>query len=140
MVESVDEIGDGVTLQILTVFPGFVLQQIMNSLAVRQVLPKGVGRTELVWTCFGYASDDAKMTELRLKQSNLVGPAGYISLEDGAATRCVQRGAAGASERSSFVAMGGRGVESNESRVTETSVGRLGQQYPGALGAFSPVP
>src|SRR5881394_4024097 len=81
MLESVDEIGDGVTLQILTVFPGFVLQQIMNSLAVRQVLPKGVGRTELVWTCFGYASDDAKRTELRMKQSNLVGPAGYISLE-----------------------------------------------------------
>src|SRR5256714_826546 len=128
MLESVDEIGDGVTLQILTVFPGFVLQQIMNSLAVRQVLPKGVGRTELVWTCFGYASDDAKMTELRMKQSNLVGPAGYISLEDGAATGFVQRGAAGASERSSFVEMGGRTGESDESRGTETSVRGLWQE------------
>jgi phenylpropionate dioxygenase-like ring-hydroxylating dioxygenase large terminal subunit len=129
MLESVDEIGDCITLQILTVFPGFVLQQIMNSLAVRQVLPKGVGRTELVWTCFGYASDDAKMTELRLQQSNLVGPAGYISLEDGAATGFVQRGVAGASARASVVEMGGRGVESNESRVTETSVRGLWQQY-----------
>src|SRR5256884_8563172 len=101
----------------------------MNSLGVRQVLAKGVGRTELVWTCFGYASDDEKMAELRLKQSNLVGPAGYISLEDGAATGFVQRGAAGASERSSFVEMGGRTVESNESRVTETSVRGLWQQY-----------
>src|SRR6266702_2166256 len=64
MLESVDEFGDGVTLQILTVFPGFVLQQIMNCLAVRQVLPKGVNRTELVWTAFGYASDDEKMAEL----------------------------------------------------------------------------
>src|SRR5437899_688175 len=134
MLESVDEIGDGVTLQILTVFPGFVLQQIMNSLAVRQVLPKGVRRTELVWTCFGYASDDARMTELRMKQANLVGPAGYISLEDGAATGFVQRGAAGASERASFVEMGGRTVESNESRVTETSVRGLWQQYRRHMG------
>jgi terephthalate 1,2-dioxygenase oxygenase component alpha subunit len=134
MLDSVDEIGDGVTLQILTVFPGFVLQQIMNCLAVRQVLPKGVGRTELVWTAFGYASDDDKMAELRLKQSNLVGPAGYISLEDGAATGFVQRGAAGASERSSFVEMGGRTVESNESRVTETSVRGLWQQYRRHMG------
>jgi anthranilate 1,2-dioxygenase large subunit/terephthalate 1,2-dioxygenase oxygenase component alpha subunit len=134
MLESVDEIGDGVTLQILTVFPGFVLQQIMNSLAVRQVLPKGVGRTELVWTCFGYASDDANMTELRMKQSNLVGPAGYISLEDGAATGFVQRGAAGAAARASVVEMGGREVASNESRVTETSVRGLWQQYRKHMG------
>src|SRR6266516_1080847 len=134
MLESVDEFGDGVTLQILTVFPGFVLQQIMNCLAVRQVLPKGVAGTELVWTAFGYASDDEKMAELRLKQSNLVGPAGYISLEDGAATGFVQRGVAGASARASVVEMGGRGAESNESRVTETSVRGLWQQYRKHMG------
>ena len=129
MLESVDEFGDGITLQILTVFPGFVLQQIMNSLAVRQVLPKGLGRTELVWTAFGYASDDEGMTERRMKQANLVGPSGYISLEDGAATGFVQRGVQGAGSHASVVEMGGRGVESNESRVTETSVRGLWQQY-----------
>jgi len=129
MLESVDEYGDGVTLQILTVFPGFVLQQIMNCLAVRQVLPKGLGRTELVWTAFGYASDDDKMTERRIRQSNLVGPSGYISLEDGAATGFVQRGVHGASAHASVVEMGGRSVESNESRVTETSVRGMWQQY-----------
>jgi phenylpropionate dioxygenase-like ring-hydroxylating dioxygenase large terminal subunit len=134
MLESVDEIGDGVTLQILAVFPGFVLQQIMNCLAVRQVLPKGVGRTELVWTAFGYASDDEPMTERRLRQSNLVGPSGYISLEDGAATGFVQRGAAAASERASVVEMGGRGAESSESRLTETSVRGFWQQYRACMG------
>src|SRR5258705_8172234 len=98
MLESVDEIGDGVTLQILAVFPGFVLQQIMNCLAVRQVVPRGIGATELVWSCFGYASDDETMTERRLRQANLVGPAGFISLEDGAATGFVQRGVRGAAD------------------------------------------
>ena len=134
VIESVDEIGDGITLQILAVFPGFILQQIMNSLAVRVMLPKGVGRCELVWTCFGYASDDAKMTELRLKQSNLIGPAGYISMEDGAATSFVQRGVAGAPLQASFVEMGGRGVGSDESRVNETSVRGMWQAYRKHMG------
>ena len=134
MLESVDEFGDGVTLQILTVFPGFVLQQIMNCLAVRQVLPKGVAGTELVWTVFGYAGDDEKMNERRMRQSNLVGPAGYISLEDGAATGFVQRGVAGASARASVVEMGGGSVESNESRITEASVRGFWKQYRRHLG------
>jgi anthranilate 1,2-dioxygenase large subunit/terephthalate 1,2-dioxygenase oxygenase component alpha subunit len=129
LLESVDEYGDGITLQILTVFPGFVLQQIMNCLAVRQVLPKGAGRTELAWTAFGYASDDAKMTERRIRQANLVGPSGYISLEDGAATGFVQRGVQGGAAHASVVEMGGRGVESSESRVTETSVRGLWREY-----------
>jgi anthranilate 1,2-dioxygenase large subunit/terephthalate 1,2-dioxygenase oxygenase component alpha subunit len=93
------------------------------------VLPKGLGRTELVWTAFGYASDDDEMAERRMKQANLVGPSGYISLEDGAATGFVQRGVQGAAGHASVVEMGGRGVASSESRVTETSVRGLWQEY-----------
>src|ERR1700704_5601947 len=61
--DSVDEIGDGVTLQILSVFPNFALQQIHNSIAVRLVLPKGPDETELQWTYFGFEDDDAAMPE-----------------------------------------------------------------------------
>ncbi len=134
LLEAVDEIGDGISLQILGVFPGFVLQQILNSLAVRQVLPKGVTDTELAWTCFGYAADDEAMTERRLKQANLIGPAGYISMEDGAATSFVQRGVQGAAARAAVVEMGGRGVASDESRVSETSVRGLWQAYRRHMG------
>jgi hypothetical protein len=122
MLDSVDEHGDGITLQILTVFPGFVLQQIMNSLAVRQVLPKGVHGTELVWTAFGYAGDDERMTERRLKQANLIGPAGYISLEDGAVGSFVQRGITGAGDESEVLEMGGRDWRSQDTRATESSL------------------
>ncbi|MGH8519285.1 MAG: aromatic ring-hydroxylating oxygenase subunit alpha, partial [Panacagrimonas sp.] len=82
VLDQVDEFGDGVSIQILSLFPGFVLHQIRNSLAARQVVPKGVGRTELHWTLFGFADDDEAMTRRRLLQANLVGPAGYISMED----------------------------------------------------------
>ena len=129
ILEQVDEFGDRVSIQILSLFPGFVLHQIRNSLAARQVVPRGVDRTELHWTLFGFADDDDAMTRRRLLQANLVGPAGYISMEDGAATGFVQRGVAGAPERASVIAMGGADVGSQESRITETAVRGLWQAW-----------
>ena len=129
VLQQVDEFGDGVSIQILSLFPGFVLHQIRNSLAARQVVPKGVERTELHWTLFGFADDDEAMTKRRLLQANLVGPAGYISMEDGAATGFVQRGVAGSPERASVIEMGGSGVGSGDSRITETAVRGLWQAW-----------
>ena len=122
VLEQVDEFGDRVSIQILSLFPGFVLHQIRNSLAARQVVPKGIERTELHWTLFGFADDDEAMTRRRLLQANLVGPAGYISMEDGAATGFVQRGVAGSPERASVIEMGGSTIGSGDSRITETAV------------------
>jgi len=122
LLEQVDELGDNVAIQILSLFPGFVLHQIRNSLATRQVVPKGIDRTELHWTLFGFADDDEAMLRRRLLQANLVGPAGYISMEDGAATGFVQRGVAASPDRASVIEMGGAAIGSGDSRVTETAV------------------
>ncbi|MGZ5864345.1 MAG: Rieske 2Fe-2S domain-containing protein [Xanthobacteraceae bacterium] len=134
LLKSVDEFGDGIGLQILSVFPGFILQQIRNSLAVRRIVPMGTERTELVWTMFGFADDDAAMDELRLRQANLVGPAGFISMEDGAATGFVQRGARGADDELSVIEMGGKGIGSEESRVSEAAVRGFWNTYRGLMG------
>ena len=134
LLNNVDEFGDGIGLQILSVFPGFVLQQIRNCLAVRRVVPQGLDRTELVWTCFGFATDDDAMTELRLRQANLIGPAGLISMEDGAAAGFVQRGTAGAPEEASLVEMGGSGTASEESRVSEAAVRGFWKDYRRHMG------
>src|ERR1700733_5183973 len=40
LLQGFDEYHDGVTLQILSVFPTFVLQQIQNTIAVRQIVPR----------------------------------------------------------------------------------------------------
>jgi phenylpropionate dioxygenase-like ring-hydroxylating dioxygenase large terminal subunit len=133
ILNQVDELGDGVAIQILSMFPGFVLHQIRNSLAARQVVPKGIDRTELHWTLFGFADDDEAMTRRRLLQANLVGPAGYISMEDGAATGFVQRGIAGSPERASFIEMGGSTIASGDSRITETAVRGLWKAWRGHM-------
>lgn len=129
LLDGFDEWPDGITLQILSVFPGFVLQQIRNCLAVRQLLPKGAKRSELNWTYIGFADDTLEQTRARLKQSNLVGPAGFISMEDGAVGGFVQRGIAGAADQQAIVEMGGDEVASGEGRATETSVRGFWKAY-----------
>jgi len=134
LLDSVDEFGDGIQLQILTVFPGFVLQQIQNCLAVRQVLPKGPDAMELCWTYFGFADDTPEMRTRRLRQLNLVGPAGYVSMEDGCVGGFVRRGAAAAADEVSVVNMGGDGTESAETRATEASVRGFWKAYRRYMG------
>lgn len=122
LLQGFREFDDGITLQILSVFPGFVLQQIQNCLAIRQVLPRGVDSTDLNWTYLGYADDTTAQREVRLKQANLIGPAGFVSMEDGAVGGFVQRGIAAAGDEQAVIEMGGDSTSSSPSRVTEASV------------------
>jgi phenylpropionate dioxygenase-like ring-hydroxylating dioxygenase large terminal subunit len=122
LLDNTDEFGDGCHMQILTVFPGFVLQQIQNALAIRQVLPKGLERTALNWTYIGFADDTPKMRTRRLRQNNLAGPAGYVSMEDGCVGGFVQRGIATAGEERAVLEMGGAEAVAEGTRATEASV------------------
>jgi anthranilate 1,2-dioxygenase large subunit len=133
--DTVDEIGDGVTLQILSVFPNFVLQQIHNAVALRLILPKGPDQTELQWTYIGFADDDPAMTERRLQQANLVGPAGYVSMEDGAVGGFIQRALPGAEDECSVIEMGGFDHASDETRATEAAVRGFWNAWRHAMGA-----
>ena len=129
LLQGFDEFPDGITLQILSVFPTFVLQQIQNAIAVRQIVPRGVGSTDLNWTILGFADDTAEQRLARLKQANLVGPAGYVSMEDGCVGGFVQRGIAGSPNEQAVLEMGGSGAASSESRVTEASVRGFWKAY-----------
>ena len=129
LLEAMDEYGDGITLQILTVFPGFILQQIRNAIAVRQIRPCGIDKTELHWTYLGFEDDDEAMMKRRLKQNNLAGPAGFISMEDGVVGYYVQRAIQGVDEDSGVIAMGGHTVESQDFRATETAVRGFWKKY-----------
>jgi len=59
------EWGDNTTLVILSIMPSLVIQQIQNTLAVRQILPKSESEFELIWTYFGYEDDDEELTVRR---------------------------------------------------------------------------
>ena len=84
------ELGDNITNGIQTTFPTFVLQQILNPLAVRQLVPRGVGRCGLPWSIRGFWDEQDAMTELRLKGNDLAGPGGHGCVEGGGVRRAAQ--------------------------------------------------
>ena len=136
LIESRQEFDDGITVAIQSIFPTCVNQQIYNTLALRQAIPQGVDRTELHWTFFGYADDDPELRAMRLKQANLIGPAGYVSMEDGMIGEYVQRGIQGTGmDRNAVMEMGGREIESTMgSRATETTLRGFWTGYRAVMG------
>ena len=118
-----------------TLFPSTVIQQIHNTLAVRQVLPKSAGVFVLVFHFFGYADDDPALRRLRLKQANLAGPAGYISMEDTEATELVQRGIESCEDSDgSFMAMGDEASDQGTSLITEHMIRSFWRGYRDLMG------
>lgn len=129
LLDAADEHGDGVRQQILSVFPSFAMQRTYNVMAIRQFVPRGVDRTDLNWIYLGYADDAPELRRRRLKQLNLAGPAGFVSMEDGCIGNFVERGAAAAPRGVSLLEMGGAGTESQDTRATETSIRGFWQMW-----------
>jgi phenylpropionate dioxygenase-like ring-hydroxylating dioxygenase large terminal subunit len=122
LLDAVDEHGDQVRQQIISVFPNVVVQRTQNVIAIRHFLPRGVGKTDLHWIYLGYADDTPEMRTRRLRHLNLTGPAGYVSLEDGCIGGFVTRGAAAAAAQTTIMEMGGAGTEPQNTRATETAI------------------
>jgi anthranilate 1,2-dioxygenase large subunit len=125
----VQEYDEPTTNHIQAIFPQLVIQQIHNTLVARQLLPKGPGNFELVFHFFGYADDTPELRALRIKQANLVGPAGYISMEDTEATELVQRGTAGDPKAHSVIDMGIGNPGQQDSMISEGLVRRFWAGY-----------
>jgi len=134
VVESVDEYGDAVSVQILTIMPGMVLQQVRNTIAVRVIRPRGVDKTELEWIHLGFDTDDEAMTERRLRQGNLIGPAGYIAMEDGCIGGFVQRALQSNDDGAGLVMMGGHEAVSQPFRASEAAIRGFWKHYRALMG------
>src|SRR5690625_983276 len=71
------------TAVMITLFPSLIIQQQVNSVSTRHIHPNGHGSFDFVWTHFGFEDDTPEMTQRRLIQANLFGPAGFVSADDG---------------------------------------------------------
>jgi anthranilate 1,2-dioxygenase large subunit/terephthalate 1,2-dioxygenase oxygenase component alpha subunit len=113
----------GTTLAIQSIFPNFICQQIYNSIALRCCVPKGPEDCELVWWVLGTDEDTAAQHDIRVTQSNMIGPAGLISMEDGVVGGWVQRASRRDGDATTVLEMGGHDVAPSEnSRATEVSI------------------
>ncbi|MFM9882124.1 MAG: aromatic ring-hydroxylating oxygenase subunit alpha [Burkholderiales bacterium] len=135
IIEQWDERGDGITLAIQTAFPSFLLAQINNTMATRVIVPRGVNGSELMWTILGYADDDEAKTAIRLRQGNMIGPSGFISLEDGMVGSYIQRAIVADRDKSALLEMGGDSIETiRNSRASECGVRGFYTAYRELMG------
>lgn len=123
------EFPDENTVVMQTIFPALIVQQQTNTLALRQIVPRGPQEFDLIWDFFGYADDDEQMTGYRLKQANLMGPSGLVSIDDTEALEVCQKSFAESSERSAFVELGGLGWENVNHMVTESAIRAMYRCY-----------
>ncbi len=109
------------TAVMTTIFPSLIIQQQVNSLSTRQIIPNGVGSFDFVWTHFGFETDTPEMTRRRLRQANLFGPAGFVSADDGEVIEFSQDSFTSniGNDESTVVELGGRTAENTDHMVTE---------------------
>jgi salicylate 5-hydroxylase large subunit len=115
------------TVTMITLFPSVIIQQQVNSLSTRHIVPRGPGEFDFVWTHFGFADDSEEMTTRRLRQANLFGPAGFVSADDGEVIEFSQDGFKQWGEGgNTLVELGGKaddvGQPPTEHMVTETLI------------------
>ncbi len=131
---QIQEFDELTTNHIQPIFPQLVVQQIHNTLVARQLLAKGPSNFELIFHFFGYADDTPEMRALRIKQANLVGPAGYISMEDTEATELVQRGTVRDGDANSVIEMSKDNPEQQDTLITESLIRKFWVGYQQLMG------
>lgn len=124
----------GPTAVMTTLFPSVVLQQQVNSVSTRHIQPRGNGEFDFVWTHFGYEDDTPEMTERRLRQSNLFGPAGFVSADDGEVIELSQKGFEQKPDHRALAELGGRDVGDTDHMVTETLIRGMYSYWRKTLG------
>jgi salicylate 5-hydroxylase large subunit len=119
----------------ITVFPSVILQQQVNSLTTRQIVPSGPGAFDFHWTHWCYADDTPEMRRRRTRQANLFGPAGFVSADDGEVIEMSQQGiATSAPDDAALVAMGGRDYGSVDHMVTEVAIRGMYRYWREVMG------
>ena len=113
---------NGPTAVMMTIFPSVIIQQQVNSVSTRHIQPNGHGSFDFVWTHFGFEDDSPEMTQRRLIQANLFGPAGFVSADDGEVIELSQFGFEQKPSHRALAELGGYGCENTDHMVTETLI------------------
>jgi anthranilate 1,2-dioxygenase large subunit len=121
-----------VTMQ--TIWPNLIAQREMNTLGVRHIVPNGPNSFVMIWTMFGYEDDSEEMTRHRLRQGNLMGPSGFLGLEDNEALRFTQEGVTKSLSDTSVVKLDEGKTGTSESLISEAAIRAMYKHYREVMG------
>jgi len=130
------EHADDIVTSIISLFPSCLMLHGGTFLIIRQVRPKSASEFEMVWTIVGFADEDEERKALRVMQTaNLLGPAGYVSMEDAEAIEATQTALSGeGGGGQGVIALGGRTVENQDHLVTEVAIRGFWKGYRRLMG------
>jgi salicylate 5-hydroxylase large subunit len=134
LLDPVREFSGDATVVMQTIWPNLIVQQQSNTLAMRQIVPIDATHFDLAWTFFGYADDTHEMTRRRLRQANLMGPAGYVSLDDSEVMMLSQAGLGTNPDAECLIEMGGHGIRDEDHMVTEVAIRAFYKHYRQVMG------
>lgn len=134
LLDPVREFPGSATVVMQTLWPNLIVQQQSNTLAMRQMVTRGPQAFDLNWTFFGYAEDTAEMTRRRLRQANLMGPSGLVSIDDSEIMQFSQAGVAPYADETGLLEMGGRDTEGVPHMVTEAAIRGFYKHYRRVMG------
>lgn len=134
LLDIVREFPGDVTVVMQTLWPNLIVQQQSNTLAMRQLVTRGPDAFDLNWTFFGYADDSPEMTQRRLRQANLMGPAGLVSVDDSEVLVMSQEGLTPYEAADAVIEMGGRDVENADHMITEVAIRAFYKHYIDVMG------
>jgi anthranilate 1,2-dioxygenase large subunit len=121
-----------VTMQ--TIWPNLIVQRELNTLGVRQIVPHGPAEFTMIWTMFGYEGDSDEMRRHRLRQGNLMGPAGFLGLEDNEAMKFVQDGLTKSQDGAGVLELGGREEGTSTTLITEAAIRSMYRHWREVMG------
>jgi anthranilate 1,2-dioxygenase large subunit len=127
--EFVKEFDSPWSVTMMTIWPNLVVQREMNTLGVRQIIPNGPNSMIMQWTMFGYEDDTPEMQRHRLRQGNLMGPAGFLGLEDNEAMKYVQEGLLRSSTGTAVLKLDPGNVSTSNGLISESCIRSLYQHY-----------
>jgi anthranilate 1,2-dioxygenase large subunit len=134
LVQYIKEFDSPWSVTMQTIWPNLIVQREMNTLGVRHIVPNGPGSFVMVWTMFGYEDDTDEMTRHRLRQGNLMGPSGFLGLEDNEALKFVQEGVSKSVSGRSVVKLDPGNIGTSESLISEAAIRAMYRHYREVMG------
>lgn len=131
--DFVNEFDSPWSVTMSTIWPNLIVQREMNTLGVRQIVPTGPNEFIMKWTMFGFEGDDEEMTRHRLRQGNLMGPAGFLGLEDNEAIKFVQDGMISVPNGQHVVELDPGVMGTSDTLISEASIRAMYQHWRSAM-------
>src|SRR5580700_2426421 len=132
--DFVEEFDSPWSVTMATIWPNLIVQREMNTLGVRQIVPSGPHEFIMKWTMFGFEGDDEDMTRHRLRQGNLMGPAGFLGLEDNEAIKFVQDGMQRVPNGKHLVKLDPENTGTADTLISEAAIRAMYKHWREAMG------